>query len=380
MGYGIPQDIEEYRKTTREIVDGLLVYEPEFHKTGKVPDVVTDTLRDLGYFGIPIPEEYGGTNLGIFASVVIQAELARLPPQFWGILRVLLGPGCKAIVNHGSKAQKDKWLPLIAQGKCTIAFALSEAQAGSDVSGIRTKAIRREDEYIIDGTKMFISNAQRCELLMVFAYTDRTKGLNGISAFLVEPDNPGFKVASITEAMGSSYGGLPEVVFENCRVPASALLGEEGMGFRYAMESLNDGRLGCAANGVGMGEIALQESVAYAKQREAFGQTLGDFQSIQHMLADMAVDMHAARHILLDAAWQISRGQGSAHLCSMVKLFASEAAFRTADRAVQIHGGAGYCRGMIVERVFRDSRGLRIYEGASEIQRNLIGKALLRTA
>jgi acyl-CoA dehydrogenase len=202
--------------------------------------------------------------------------------------------------------------------------------------------------------------------------------LGGISAFLVEPDTPGFRVLGVIPTMGASLEGLAEIAFENCRVPRESVIGEEGMGFRYAMESLNEGRLNVGATGVGMGDLALEESVRYAKQRIAFGGPIAELQAIQHMLADMAVDMHAARQLLYEAAWHVDQGRASAAKCSIVKLFCAEAAFRTADRAVQIHGGAGYCRGVVVERIFRDSRALRIYEGTSEIQRNLIAKALLR--
>jgi acyl-CoA dehydrogenase len=289
-----------------------------------------------------------------------------------------MGPGAKAIVAHGTEAQRQKWLPLIARGECTVAFALTEPEAGSDVSRMMTRAERAADGYVINGAKSLISNAQRADVLMVFAYTDRPAGLAGISAFLVEPDTPGFRVTGVIPTLGASLGGLAEIAFENCRVPRESVIGEEGMGFRYAMESLNEGRLNVGATGVGMGDLALEQSVRYAKQRIAFGGPIAELQAIQHMLADMAVDMHAARQLLYEAAWHVDQGRASAAKCSIVKLFCAEAAFRTADRAVQIHGGAGYCRGVVVERIFRDSRALRIYEGTSEIQRNLIAKALLR--
>jgi acyl-CoA dehydrogenase len=378
MNLDLPSDLKQIQQSTRELVDSLLGFEPEFHNTGKVPAGVHEGFKELGLFGVAIPEAFGGLDLGVFATAVIQSELGRLPPQFWGALRVLMGPGSKAIVAHGTDAQKRKWLPRIAQGDCTVAFALTESEAGSDVARMTTKAERREDGYVINGGKSMISNAQRADVLMVFAYTDRSAGLNGISAFLMEPDTPGFQVTGIIPTMGASLGGLTEIVFEDCRVPHDNLIGKEGMGFRYAMESLNEGRLNVGATGVGMGDLALEQSVGYAKQRIAFGKPIADFQSIQHMLADMAVDMHAARQLLYEAAWLVDQGRGSAAKCSMVKLFCSEACFRTADRAVQIYGGAGYCRGVIVERIFRDARALRIYEGTSEIQRNLIAKALLR--
>ena len=378
MDFDLPPDLKQMQESTRSLVESLLRYEPKFHETGEVPGEVHDGLKGLGLFGVAIPESFGGTGLGAFATAIIQMELARLPPQFWGALRVLMGPGSKAIVAHGSEEQRNAWLPRIARGECTVAFALTEPDAGSDVSRMTTTAQRSNDGYVISGRKALISNAQRADLIMVFAYTNRSAGLNGISAFLMEPSTPGFQVTSIIPTMGASLGGLTEIVFDDCRLPAESLIGEEGKGFRYAMESLNEGRLNVGATGVGMGDLALEQSVSYAKQRVAFGKPIADFQTIQHMLADMVVDMHAARQMLLEAAWLLDQGRGSAAKCSMVKLFCSEAAFRTADKAVQIHGGAGYCRGVVVERIFRDTRALRIYEGTSEIQRNLIAKALLR--
>jgi acyl-CoA dehydrogenase len=378
MDLDLPADLKEIQRSTRSLVDDLLAHEPKFVASGEVPPAVHESFKALGLFGVVIPEAFGGMGLGAFATAIIQMELARLPPQFWGALRVLMGPGTKAIIAHGDEAQQERWLPAIVAGDCTVAFALTEPDAGSDVSRMTTRAERTADGYVIRGRKAFISNAQRADLVMVFAYTDRTAGLNGISAFLLEPGMPGFQVTGVVPTMGAALGGVADVLFEDCRLPREALLGEEGQGFRYAMESLNEGRLNVGATGVGMGDMALQESITYAKQRIAFGQPIADFQAIRHMLADMAVDMHAARQLLLEAAWLLDEGRGSAAKCSMVKLFCSEAAFRTADKAVQIHGGSGYCRGVVVERIFRDARALRIYEGTSEIQRNLIAKALLR--
>jgi len=378
MDLDLPDDLRQIQEATRSLVDDLLVHEPKFIATGEVPSEVHQGFKTLGLFGVVVPETFGGMGLGAFATAIIQMELARLPPQFWGALRVLMGPGSKAIIAHGSKAQQERWLPRIVAGDCIVAFALSEPDAGSDVARMTTRAERTADGYVIKGRKAFISNAQRADLIMIFAYTDRASGLNGVSAFLLEPDTPGFHVTGIVPTMGASLGGVCDVAFEDCHLPREALIGEEGKGFRYAMESLNEGRLNVGATGVGMGDMALQESVGYAKQRIAFGKPIADLQAIQHMLADMAVDMHAARQLLLEAAWLLEQGRGSAAKCSMVKLFCSEAAFRTADKAVQIHGGSGYCRGVIVERIFRDARALRIYEGTSEIQRNLIARALLR--
>ncbi len=378
MDMDLPLELEQMRRSTRELVDSLMQLEPTFNETGQVPREVNEGFRQLGLFGASIPEEYGGMLLGSFAIAILQMELARLPAQFWGALRVLMGPGSKAIVAHGTPEQKSRWLPRIAEGDCIVAFALTEPGAGSDVARMTTRAERTNDGYVINGRKALISNAQRADVIMLFAYTDRSAGLKGISAFLIEPGTPGFEVASVVPTMGVTLGGLTEITFDDCRIPVENLLGEEGKGFRYAMESLNEGRLNVGATGIGMGDLALEQSIGHAKQRVAFGNPIADFQAIRHMLADMAVDMYAARQMLMEAAWLVDQKRGSAAKCSMVKLFCSEAAFRTTDRALQIFGGTGYCKGMVVERLFRDSRSLRIYEGTSEIQRNAIAKDLLR--
>ena len=318
MDLDLSPDLKQIQRSVRTLVETLLAYEPEFQATGKVPGAVHAGLQNLGLFGVAIPKAYGGLDLGVLATAVIQSELGRLPPQFWGALRVLMGPGAKAIVAHGTEAQRQKWLPRIARGECTVAFALTESEAGSDVSRMMTRAERAADGYVINGAKSLISNAQRADVLMVFAYTDRPAGLAGISAFLVEPDTPGFRVTGVIPTMGASLGGLAEIAFENCRVPRESVIGEEGMGFRYAMESLNEGRLNVGATGVGMGDLALEQSVRYAKQRIAFGGRIAELQAIQHMLADMAVDMHAARQLLYEAAWHVDQGRASAAKCSIV--------------------------------------------------------------
>jgi acyl-CoA dehydrogenase len=379
MDFDLPPEIAEMQRVTREMANSLLAYEPEFLETGKVPVEVSRTLVGQGYYGLTFPEEYGGMDLGALASVVVQAELSRLPPQFWEQMRSLLGPASKALLYHGTKVQKDRWLPKMVSGKCPVAFAVTEADAGSDVGAIKTRAVRDGDSWVLNGTKTFISNAGHAELFTVFAYTDRAAGMkNGISAFLVEKGTPGFAVSNLIKLMGTSNDGVGELVFDDCRIPAENLVGEEGRGLAYAMEGLNVGRIAIGAKALGMGELALEQAMAYAKQRIAFGKPIAGYQAIQHMLADMAVEMYACRQIVHEAAWRYDQGERSVQKCSMVKLFCSEAACRTVDKALQIFGGAGYMRGTIIERLYRDVRVMRIYEGSSEIQRNQIARQLLR--
>jgi acyl-CoA dehydrogenase len=378
MDFNLPPETEELRRATREVVDALLVHEPEFQETNTVPPVVDETLCRLGYYGLTIPEEYGGTNCNLVTAAAIQLELARMPPQFWPLIRSAVGPTPHAMVRHGTKAQKEKWLPQIATGAKRVCFALTEPGGGSDVVAMKTTAARKGDRYIVNGTKTFISNANKADIIAVFVYTDRSKGRDGISALLVTPGSKGFRISKPMKTMGWMVDGLFELSFEDCEIPVDNLLGEEGKGFYYALEGLSEARLNVGCQAIGGGDIAYDETLKYAKDRKTFGATLASHQAVQHMLADMMIDQHAARQVLMEAFWRAQRGEDVRLKSAIVKVFCTEAANRTADRALQIHGGAGYIRGMIAERVYRDLRVLRIYEGASEIQRNMIAKQLLK--
>ncbi|MGE4409324.1 MAG: acyl-CoA dehydrogenase family protein [Sphingobium sp.] len=379
MDFELPAVIEEFCDVTRTIVRDLLPYEVQFQETGVVPPIVRQTLIDNGYFGMALPEEYGGLGLGALAQAAVQIELARLPPQFWTELRPLMGPGAKNIIHRASDAQRAQLLPGMATGEIPIAFALTEPNSGSDPGSMRTTAVRNADGWRINGSKTFISNGKKAKYVIVYAYTDKSAGpRNGISAFLMPADTPGFSVTGTIELMGTATPGVFELSFDECQVPADALLGEEGQGFRYALEGLNEGRINVGATAVGMGEYALELALEEAKVRPAFGGVISNFQAIQHYLANMATDMRAARLMLLDAAWRYDNGEKRRELASMAKLFATEAGSRTVDMAVQIFGGNGYCRGFAVERLYRDIRITRIYEGSSEIQRNTIARELLR--
>lgn len=379
MNFDLPAEAMEMQAATRRVVDELLALEPEFHRTGQPPALATQRFKELGLFGIGVPAEYGGLGLAPVSSIAVQIELSRLPPQFWPLLRAALGPSIKTLVNSGTAEQKDRWLPAIARGECAVGIAMTEPHAGSDVSGIRSQAVRRGDKYVINGTKMFISNANKVDLFTVFAYTDKDKGTSGgISAFLVPRGTKGMTVSEPIPTMGWVQDGVFEVIFDECEIPAENLLGEEGKGFVYFYKCLNEGRLSVGAQALGAATMALEQSVDYAKQRMAFGHPIADFQAVQHHLADMEVDVHLARLMLMEATWQFQQGRATGRTCSRVKLFCSEAAGRVADKGVQVHGGNGYCRGMVVERVYRDVRVLRIYDGTSEIHRNLIAKELLK--
>lgn len=379
MDFELPDEIAEFRDVTRQIVNGLLVHERAFHETGKVDPIVRKTLVENGYFAMALPEEHGGLGLGALAQAVVQIELARLPPQFWTELRPLMGPGAKNIIQHGSEEQKARLLPGMATGEIGIAFALTEPNSGSDPGSMRTTAVRNADGWRINGSKTYISNGKNANYVIVYAYTDKAAGpRGGITAFLMPKDTPGFSVTGTIELMGTASPGVYELAFDDCQLPADAVIGEEGRGFHYALEGLNEGRMNVGATAVGMGEYALELAIAESKVRPAFGGVISDFQAIRHYIATMATDMRAARLLLLDAAWRYDQGEKKRELASMAKLFATEAGSRTVDTALQIFGGSGYCKGFAIERLYRDIRITRIYEGSSEIQRNTIARELLR--
>lgn len=379
MDFELPDEIAEFREVTKQVVNGLLAHERAFHETGEIDPIVRKTLVDNGYFAMALPEEYGGLGLGALAQAVVQIELARLPPQFWTELRPLMGPAAKNIIHHGSEEQKARLLPGMATGEIGIAFALTEPNSGSDPGSMRTTAVRNADGWLINGSKTYISNGKNANYVIVYAYTDKSKGpRGGITAFLMPKDTPGFAVTGTIELMGTASPGVYELAFDNCQLPADAVIGEEGRGFHYALEGLNEGRMNVAATAVGMGEYALELAMAEAKVRPAFGGVISDFQAIRHYIANMATDMRAARLLLLDAAWRYDQGEKKRELASMAKLFATEAGSRTVDTALQIFGGSGYCKGFAIERLYRDIRITRIYEGSSEIQRNTIARELLR--
>ncbi len=377
MDFNLPPDAAEMQEATRKVVDELLQLEPQYHATGQVPDAVEQALRAMGFYGMSIPEAYGGNPLDRITSTAIQLELGRLPPQFWPFVRSALGPGVHIIVDHASEDVKRQWLPGIAAGTSRNCIAITEPNAGSDAARMSTTAVRDGDHYVLNGSKIFISNANHCQSVTVLASTDRSKGKNGISAFLLDTRTPGFQVARTMATMGWMDDSLCEVTFTDCRVPASHLLGEEGRGLGYAMSGLNEGRLNVGCQALGPATIALEQTIEHAKTRVTFGQALAEHQAIQHMIADMAMDLHAARMVLWEAVWRAARGEDARLKASMVKVICTEAACRIADKALQIFGGSGYCRGTVVERVYRDLRVLRIYEGASEIHRNMIARQLL---
>lgn len=380
MNSHLPDEVVALRQATREVVDQLLQHEPKFIETGEVPSVVEDTLRELGYLGLTIPEEYGGMGVSTLAACVVFEELARMPMAFFTSVRGSNSIGSRALVRWGSEEQRKKWLPGIASGEIITAFALTEPNAGSDASRIQATARREGDTYYITGTKHFITNGHIADLLTVIAYTDRDAGPSrGITCFMVEPKKTtGFKVRSLQKTMAGPPHCQAVLDFDDCAVPAENVVGEEGRGFSVAMGTLDEGRLHIAAVSLGIAQAAMEQAIAYAKQRVAFGKPIAEHQAIQHKIADMATQIYAGRQMLYHACRLYDEGEDIHLRAAMVKLFCSEAAGRIVDEAVQIHGGMGYMQGVPVERMYRDVRLLRIVEGTSEIQRRIISRAMLR--
>ncbi|NTX05459.1 acyl-CoA dehydrogenase family protein [Myxococcus sp. CA051A] len=345
------------------------------------PDIIME-MRGLGLFGLSTPVEYGGIGLNMSQEVQVAFVLGQTSPAFRSLIGTNNGIGSQGIILDGTEEQKSKYLPRLASGEIVGAFALTEPNAGSDASSLRTTARRDGDVYVLNGTKRFITNAPEAGLFTVMARTNPDeKGAGGISAFLVEAGTPGLHIGPADRKMGQKGTHTADVLFEDCRVPATQLLGGvEGQGFKTAMKVLDRGRLHIAAVCVGVSERLIRESLRYAMEREQFGKPIAEFQLIQAMLADSRMEAYAARCMVLDAALRRDQGQNISTEASCCKLFASEMVGRVADRAVQIFGGAGYIADYGIERFYRDVRLFRLYEGTSQIQQLVIARNMMREA
>jgi acyl-CoA dehydrogenase len=345
----------------------------------RVPDTIIQEMRELGLFGISIPTEYGGLGLSMEEEVLVAFELGYTSPAFRSVIGTNVGIGSQGVVMFGNEAQKTEWLPKLASGEVVASFALTEPGAGSDAASLRTVAIRDGDHYVVNGTKRFITNAGRAGMFTLLARTDPSKkGASGISAFIVPAKTPGIMLGKPEKKMGQQGAHISDVIFENARVPASLRLGEEGEGFKVAMQVLDRGRLHISGVCIGVAERLIRECVMYARERKQFGSAIGDFQLIQAMLADSKTEAYAARCMVLDAAKKRDAGEKVTMEAACCKYFASEMVGRVADRAVQIFGGAGYVADYGIERFYRDVRIFRIYEGTSQIQQLVIARNLLR--
>ena len=376
-----PETLKQLVDTVQRFVrERLVPLEQKVAEEDAVPPAIIAEMRELGLFGLSVPQEFGGLGLSMSEEVMIAFELGQTSPAFRSLIGTNNGIGSQGIVLDGTEEQKRKYLPRIASGEIVGSFALTEPGAGSDAASIVTSARRSGNGWVLNGTKRFITNAPHAGLFTVMARTDPAeKGAAGISAFLVEAPNPRLKIGKRDKKMGQQGAHTADVVFEDCQVPADALLGgREGQGFKTAMKVLDRGRLHISAVCVGVAERLIRDSVRYAKERVQFGKPIGEFQLIQAMLADCRAEAYAARSMVLDAARRKDAGENVSLEASCCKYFASEMVGRVADRAVQIHGGAGYIADYGIERFYRDVRLFRIYEGTSQIQQLVIARHMLR--
>jgi alkylation response protein AidB-like acyl-CoA dehydrogenase len=342
-------------------------------------DLMFARLADLGLTGIVFPEEYGGAGADYLSYAIAVEELSRVCASTGVTLSAHLSLGSNPIYLFGTHEQKVKFLTPLAQGTAMGAFGLTEPAAGSDAGGTKTTAVRDGDDWILNGTKIFITNAGEADIYVVFARTDKeAQKHHGISAFIVEKGTPGFSFGKKEKKMGIRSSPTMELVFENCRISGANLLGEEGKGFKVAMKTLDGGRIGIASQALGIAQGALDATVAYVTQREQFNKPISTFQGVQFQLADMATQIEAARLLIYNAAYRASAGLSYSQESAMAKLFASETAMKVTTQAVQLHGGYGYTREFPVERMMRDAKITEIYEGTSEVQRIVIGGALTR--
>ena len=363
----------------RFVRERLVPNEERLASEGRLPDDILEEMKALGLFGLTIPEEYGGLGLTMEEEILVSIALGRTSPAFRSIMGTNNGIGSAAVVFNGTEEQKQKYLPRYASGDWISCFCLTEPEAGSDAASLRTTAVRDGDHYIINGTKRYITNAKVAHTFNVMARTDPdNKGARGISSFIVEQDTPGITLGSVDKKMGQAGSMTCDVIFEDCRVPAENLIGGEGEGFVTAMKVLDRGRLHISGVSVGVAERLIHDSLEYALQRKQFGKPIAEQQLIQGMLADSQTETYAAKCMTLETARKRDSGENVSTESSACKLFATEMVGRVADRAVQIHGGAGYMSEYAVERFYRDVRLFRLYEGTSQIQQVIIARNMMR--
>lgn len=333
-------------------------------------------LAALGCYGVAVPAEYDGAGLDYLALAVILEEIAAGDGGTSTVVSVNNCPVCSILMAYGNEDQKQRYLKSLARGDMLGAFCLTEPHVGSEAGGLKTTAVRDGDHYVLNGVKQFITSGKHGDVAIVMAVTDKAAGKKGISAFLVPTATPGYTVARLEEKMGQHSSDTAQILFENCRVPATHRLGEEGMGLKIALSGLEGGRIGIAAQSLGMARAAFEAALAYSKERVAFGQPIFNHQAVQFRLADMAMQIEVARQMIHHAASLKDAGVPCLKEAAMAKLFASEMAERVCSDAIQVHGGYGYVSDFPVERIYRDVRVCQIYEGTSDVQRILIGRAL----
>lgn len=377
MNFSFTEEIESIRKGVRKFIrEEVEEVAMEIEKNDEIPPHIIEMSKDMGLFGLSIPEKYGGLGLDMVGKCAVYEELGKTHNGYTTLIGAHTGIGSVGIVELGTEEQKLKYLPKMATGEWIGAFALTEPSAGSNAAALKTKAVRQGDKYIINGSKHYITNAVEGHVFTVMASTDPSKGAKGITSFIVEKDFPGFKVGAVEEKMGLRGSHSAELFFDNMEVPVENVLGEEGQGYINALKILANGRAGLAARNLGSSERLLEHCMDYSFEREQFGKPIFENQAIQHMLAEISTQIEVLRAMTYRVAWMTDEKQRVVKEAAIAKLYGSEVYNRVADLAVQIHAGIGYMKDYPIERYFRDARITKIYEGTSEIQKNIIAAQL----
>ena len=376
-------DLTEEQRMVQEMVRAFVEKEvkpvaPRMDHDSLYPSELVKKLGKIGLMGMFVPQQFGGSGMDLVSYAIAMQEISKAWASLGAIMTVNNSLVCDPILRFASQKQKKKYLPPLARGERLGCYALTEPGAGSDAGSIQTQARRDGEDYLLNGTKLFVTNGKHADLAVVYAVTDSSLGKKGISAFVVEKGTTGFSVGKLEDKLGLRASDTAELLFQDCRIPKENLLGVENEGFKIALSTLEGGRIGIAAQALGIARGCLEESLAYAKQRRQFGHPIADFQAVQWMLADMATEIDAAELLTYRAAWLRQQGKKVTKEAAMAKLFASEAANRIAYKAVQIFGGYGYIKEFPVERFYRDARITTLYEGTSEIQRLIIARHLIQ--
>ena len=376
MDLRFTEEQEMMRKMVRDFAETEIAPFVEKMEAGEFPREILKKMGELGLMGIPVPEQYGGAEMDFISYIIAIHEISKVSATVGVILSVHTSVGTNPILYFGTEEQKEKYVPKLASGEYLGAFCLTEPSAGSDAASLKTRAVKKDGHYVLNGSKVFITNGGEADVYIVFASTDPEAGTKGISAFIVEKDTPGFIVGKDEHKMGLYGSRTVQLTFEDMEVPAGNLLGQEGEGFKIAMSNLDSGRIGIAAQALGISEAALKAATDYAKERKQFGKPIAAQQGVGFKLADMGTAVEAAKLLIYRAAQLRSEGQKCGIEASMAKLFASKTAVEVTTEAIQVFGGYGYTKDYPVERYFRDAKVTEIYEGTSEIQRIVISKQL----
>tara|TARA_B100000768_G_scaffold111276_1_gene103092 strand:- start:80 stop:1222 length:1143 start_codon:yes stop_codon:yes gene_type:complete len=380
MNFSLSEEHQMVRKAARDFAQNEL--KPGVIKRDELqefPDNLVKKMGELGFMGVMVKNEYGGGGMDTISYVLIMEELSKVDASASVIVSVNNSLVCYGLQKYGTEAQKEKYLPKLASGQAIGAFCLSEPEAGSDATSQQTTAIDHGDHYLINGTKNWITSGGRSDIYIVIAQTDRTKGPKGINAFIIEKGMAGFEIGPKEDKLGIRGSDTHTLQFNDVKVPKKNRIGEDGSGFKFAMKTLSGGRIGIAAQALGIAAGAYELALAYSKQRKAFGTEICNHQAIAFKLADMATDIEAARHMVMKAAWEKDQGMAYDTSSAMAKLFASRIAMEHTVEAVQIHGGNGFVKDYHVERLMRDAKITQIYEGTSEIQKMVISRAILKS-